>query len=123
MTKDHQLYAVISLVRPVFRALVAAVEDRLAGSGLGVPGQFVLRTCNGLLQSGLVERRPNPLHARSALLALTPAGVQAFAAVRARETLASKPLAAALPAAGLVAAARVLQAMRDHYEQLPRLHG
>lgn len=149
MTKDDQLYAVISLVRPVFRALVAAVEDRLSGTGLGVPErgvleclrtlgpltvpglartlgvprQFVQRTCNGLLESGLVERRANPAHARSGLVALTPAGIKAFAALRARETAASQPLAAALPAADLATATRVLQSMRDHYERLPKLHG
>ena len=83
MTKDDQLYAVIWLVRPVFRALVAAADDRLSGNGLGVPErgvleclsvigpltvpslartigvprQFEQRTCNGLLASGLAERR------------------------------------------------------------------
>lgn len=149
MTKDEQLYAVIALVRPVFRALVAAVEDRLAGTGLGVPErgvleclhslgpltvpglartigvprQFVQRTCNGLLESRLIERRVNPAHARSDLVALTPAGMQAFAALRARETAASKPLAAALSAADLATTTRVLQAMREHYERLPKRHG
>ena len=148
MTKDEQLYAVILQIRPVFRALAAAVEDRLHGSGLGlpergvleclqamgpqtvpalartigVPRQFVQRTCNALLDQGLVERVDNPAHARSSLLRLTSAGAKAFKTLRQRETTASRSLAAALSAADLAATVRVLQAMRRHYESLPRLH-
>lgn len=144
MNKNEQLYEVIGQVRPVFRALVAAVEDRLAGTGLGVPErgvleslhaqgpltvagmarligvprQFVQRTCNGLLARALVRRLENPAHARSDLIDLTPAGRRTFAALRSRETAASRSLAASLSAADLAAAARVLRAMRAHYEAL-----
>lgn len=146
MNRDDQLYDVITQIRPVFRALAAAVEDRLAGTGLGipergvlecvsengpmsvaaigraigVPRQFVQRNCNNLLSAGHVEKRPNPAHARSDLIGLTRSGAQAFARLRAREIAASKPLAAALSASDLAAAARVLRAMRQHYEELPR---
>lgn len=146
MTKDDQLYAVIWLVRPVFRALVAAADDRLSGNGLGVPErgvleclsvigpltvpslartigvprQFEQRTCNGLLASGLAERR-EPSARSVRLIGLTPPDVQACSALRARETAASKPLAGALSTTDLAAATRVLQAMRDHHERLPKL--
>jgi DNA-binding MarR family transcriptional regulator len=144
MTKDDQLYAVLAQIRPVFRAVVGAVEEGLSGTGLGVPErgvlecldgkgpftvaamarligvprQFVQRTCNGLLARGLVEKLDNPAHARSDLIHMTRAGRRTFAALRARETAASKPLAAALSASDLTATGRVLRAMQAHYEAL-----
>lgn len=148
MTKDEQLYAVITEIRPVFRALVAAVEDRLSGTGLGVPErgvleclnvlgastvpslakligvprQFVQRTCNGLLEKGLLTRLHNPAHAKSDLMELTQAGRDVFAGIRAREADASRELAEALQPADLQSALNVLRAMRRHYENLPRLN-
>ncbi|HEY7102937.1 MAG TPA: MarR family transcriptional regulator [Mycobacteriales bacterium] len=50
-------------------ATVPAIARRL-----GLVRQAVQRVANDLVAAGELERRPNPGHARSALLGITPAG-------------------------------------------------
>ncbi len=47
--------------------------------------QFVQRMVNDAVARGFAESRPNPAHRRSPLIALTPAGAEAVAAVTAHE--------------------------------------
>ncbi|MEU3556547.1 MarR family winged helix-turn-helix transcriptional regulator [Streptomyces fragilis] len=47
--------------------------------------QFVQRMVNDAVARGFAESRPNPAHRRSPLIALTPAGARAVAAVTAHE--------------------------------------
>ena len=54
-------------------------------SSLHLSRQFVQRMVNDALDAGWLERRPNPTHRRSVLLALTPAGRSAIDAVVAHE--------------------------------------
>ncbi|MEM7190863.1 MAG: helix-turn-helix domain-containing protein, partial [Pseudomonadota bacterium] len=97
MKQNHELLDVIRLVRPLYKALEAAVETGLAETGLTLtqravleeifrhgpltvpaigmaliaPRQFIQTTVNALIQRGLVERRENAAHKRSVLIALT----------------------------------------------------
>ena len=140
----EDLYAVIRHVRPLFRHLYAAVEQALRDLGYSVPErgvlerlhdggpqtvpqiartllvqrQFVQRVVNDLLIRGLVERRTNPASRKSWLIALTPAGEEAFAEIRRRENAVSAPIAAALPAAEVATCERVLAHMTLEFGRL-----
>lgn len=118
------LYEVIRLVRPLYKTLETAVERELEGSGvtlaqravlerlldegprtvpaigrgLRLPRQFIQRLSNELLEAGLVERRVNPAHRRSDLLALTAAGRTKISAILQREAEVMTPIAPTLKA-------------------------
>ncbi len=143
-TRTEALYDVIRLVRPLYKVLEAAVALELAETGVSVsqravleqvldagpltvpaigrrlilPRQFVQKTANELLATGLLAKRDNAAHKRSALLALTPAGLAAITGIKAREAAVMRPIAAALDT-GEVAATRatmleMIRAFRAH---------
>lgn len=131
------LYALIRLVRPLYKALEAAVALELAPRGIGVtqravleqlldggpmtvpaigrglilPRQFVQKVANELIAAGLVEKRGNAAHKRSPLLCLTAEGTALIEAVRARETEVLRPIAGSLAAEDVARAGAVMQAM------------
>lgn len=131
------LYGVIRLVRPLYKALEAAVERELAGTGISVtqravlerlladgpqavpalgrrliaPRQFVQKVANELIDRGLVERQANAAHRRSMLLALTAEGQAAIARILAREAEVMRPIARGLDPADLDTTRAVMTAM------------
>lgn len=121
-TRTEALYEVIRLVRPLYKVLEAAVQIELAETGVSVPQravleqlhdagpltvpaigrrlilprQFVQKTANELRDAGLLAKRDNAAHKRSALLTLTPAGLAAITGIKAREAAVMHPIARAL---------------------------
>ncbi|CAM2064655.1 MarR family transcriptional regulator [Sulfidibacter corallicola] len=109
--EPERIYDLIRYVRPLYRNLARAVEDKLQGTGisvgmravleilydhgdatvprvaqiLGTGRQFIQRMVNDSMAADLVTRRPNPAHRRSWLICLTDKGRQAFEGIRARE--------------------------------------
>lgn len=111
LSPAEQLYDVIRHVRPLHQYLAKVVADmqapsrvtmamravleRLVDEGpqpvpriarsLWLSRQFVQRLVDDAAELDLVELRDNPAHRRSHLVALTPAGHDAFAAIHAYE--------------------------------------
>ena len=134
-TRTEALYDVIRLVRPLYKVLEAAVALELAETGISVPQravleqvldagpltvpaigrrlvlprQFVQKTANELLETGLLAKRENAAHKRSALLALTPAGLAAITGIKAREAAVMQPIARALDKAEVETTRATLQ--------------
>lgn len=134
-TRTEALYDVIRLVRPLYKVLEAAVALELAETGISVPQravleqlldagpltvpaigrrlilprQFVQKTANELLDAGLLAKRENAAHKRSALLALTPAGLAAITGIKAREAAVMQPIARALDKAEVETTRATLQ--------------
>lgn len=75
--------------------------------------QFVQRQVDATAARGLTERRANPVHRRSSLIALTVAGHAAIDAVIAREHVALRHAAQGLTAAQIDACLTVLTQMLD----------
>ncbi|MCB5163986.1 MarR family transcriptional regulator [Streptomyces bambusae] len=80
-----------------------------AARRLGVARQGVQRIANELVGEGLAEFRENPDHRTSALLALTPAGQEALAAITARAEAAHRVIGAGLADADLAAVRELLR--------------
>lgn len=146
-TRTEALYDVIRLVRPLYKVLEAAVALELAETGISVPQravleqvldagpltvpaigrrlvlprQFVQKTANELLDASLLAKRENAAHKRSALLALTPAGLAAITGIKAREAAVMQPIARALDKAEVETTRATLQeiirAFRAHNAQ------
>lgn len=77
---------------------------------------------NALMAEGWVEARPNPLHRRSPLIALTARGQRAAARMLRTETSLRARLKVPVSSSRLAQAAEVLRAVRSALEdQLPRL--
>ncbi|NLG23613.1 MAG: winged helix-turn-helix transcriptional regulator [Actinomycetales bacterium] len=134
MTAGTDLYAVLRRIRPVHELSARAVEDGLAGTPLTVPLRAVLervhtdgaQTVPAIARSlyvtrqgvqsmvdrakelGLLETRANPVHRRSHLVALTPAGTRLFDTVHAAELARLDTVATGLDPADVAAAVRVL---------------
>ena len=134
-TRTEALYDVIRLVRPLYKVLEAAVALELAETGISVPQravleqvldagpltvpaigrrlvlprQFVQKTANELLETGLLAKRENAAHKRSALLTLTPAGLVAITGIKAREAAVMQPIARALDKAEVETTRATLQ--------------
>jgi DNA-binding MarR family transcriptional regulator len=70
---------------------------------------------NALVQEGLMEAHPNPMHKRSSLYDLTPHGRAAFDAIDARWNSHAAQAAAAFKSTDLETAERVLAAVTDLY--------
>lgn len=135
------LYDLIRLVRPLYKALESAVVRGLEGTGLGVTGravleqihdhgplpvpavarnlilprQFVQKTVDALAADGLVERRANPAHRRSALIALTPDGDASIRRVLSAEAQVTRTVAERLAAGEIEIARRVMRTMIEGY--------
>ncbi|WP_421701547.1 MarR family winged helix-turn-helix transcriptional regulator [Aliiroseovarius sp.] len=134
MTKVDDLYAVTWMSRPLMQAAEVLVERELQGSGLtvrmravleilaredGLPvpelarqlhiqRQYVQVMVNEALAAGLVEKRDNPRHKRSVLIALTPAGETQIRAVMTREQTIMARLAEGFEADELAVVRRVM---------------
>ena len=149
MTDANELYDLIRLVRPLYKALEGAVVRELEGTGLTVteravleqihdngplpvprigdaliiPRQFVQKTVDGLTEKGLVERRRNAAHRRSALMALTPSGAMLIASVLAREAEVTARVAARLAPGDVATAKTVIDVMIEGYGQEESIDG
>ena len=143
MTNADELYDLIRLVRPLYKALEGAVARGLEGTGLTVteravleqihdndpltvprigdalivPRQFIQKTVDGLAAKGLVERRRNAAHRRSALMALTPSGVELITDILAREAELTRRVAASLAPGDVATARAVVETMIAGYGQ------
>ena len=139
--KARTLYDLLQMVRPLHRRVARSVGGHLEGTGIGVgeravlallvegtplsvpaigralflPRQNIQKWVDGLRAAGLAERRPNPAHRRSHLIATTPQGRELFAAIRKREDAAIAALAERLSPAELEAASTVLSACLEHF--------
>jgi DNA-binding MarR family transcriptional regulator len=136
------LYQVIVEVRRLFHRLASATDrlhadravpvaqravlEALADDGpstvpalarrKGVTRQHVQVLANALQEAGLVEAVANPAHRRSPRLALTPAGLRLFEAMRSREGRFLEGVAARLGTPPLPMVARSLRALGDAVE-------
>ncbi len=141
MTEARDLYDLIRLVRPLYKVLEGAVIRGLQGTNLTVTGravleqihdngplpvpriadaliaprQFVQKTVDELTAKGLVERRQNAAHRRSALIALTPSGVQLINKVLSHENVVTSRVASHLTPDDLAIARSVIETMIEHY--------
>ncbi|WP_425088386.1 MarR family winged helix-turn-helix transcriptional regulator [Stappia sp.] len=139
--KARTLYDLLQMVRPLHRRVARSVGGHLVGTGIGVgeravlallvedaplsvpaigralflPRQNIQKWVDGLRAAGLAERRPNPAHRRSHLIAATPWGRALFAGIRKREDAAIADLAERLSPADLEAASTVLSACLEHF--------
>ncbi|MCA1297791.1 MarR family winged helix-turn-helix transcriptional regulator [Stappia indica] len=135
------VYELLQMVRPLHRRVARSVAEHLKEAGIGVgeravlallvegeprsvpaigralflPRQNVQKWVDGLLRAGLVERRPNPAHRRSHLIAATDEGRDLFAQIRARETRAIAELAGRLSPSDVKVASDVLAACLEHF--------
>jgi DNA-binding MarR family transcriptional regulator len=134
MIKANDLYALTWMSRPLMQAAEVLVDRELQGSGLTVrlravleilarddsltvpdlarqlhiQRQYVQVMVNEALAAGLVEKRDNPRHKRSVLIALTPAGEAQIRAVMTREQAVMARLAEGFEADDLTTARRVM---------------
>jgi DNA-binding MarR family transcriptional regulator len=141
---EETLYDVIRHVRPLFRHLAKAVEDRLEGTGMTVgmravlerlgdagpqtvpqaaralliPRQFAQRLVNAALALDLVRLKANPAHRRSSLVALTPAGEKAIAGIKARERAVLRDVASRMSPRDIVACLRVMAQLTDEFRRI-----
>jgi DNA-binding MarR family transcriptional regulator len=139
--KTQALFDLLQMVRPLHRRVARSVGSHLEGTGIGVgeravlallvegeplsvpalgralflPRQNVQTWVDGLRAAGLVERRPNPAHRRSHLIAATPEGRELFSGIRKREDAAIAALAERLSPADVKVASTVLSACLEHF--------
>ncbi|WP_424944795.1 MarR family winged helix-turn-helix transcriptional regulator [Aliiroseovarius crassostreae] len=141
MTQD--LKTLLWLSRPLMQRIEAKIETDLTGTGLTVrmravleilaergplpvpdiahalevQRQYVQVMVNDTLSAGLTEKRPNPRHARSPLIALTETGQTLIDEVLAKEAQTVAALAEGLDDADIATALRVArhchQILRD----------
>ncbi len=140
-TEAKDLYDLIRLVRPLYKVLEGAVacgleETNLTVTGRAVleqihdggsqpvpriadaliaPRQFIQKTVDELTAKGLVERRRNVAHRRSALMALTPSGAQLIADILTRESEVTARVAACLAPGDVATARAVMETMIEKY--------
>lgn len=131
--KNELIYALILRIRPLLQQIEGAVEAGLRGTGLTVrmraflevlategsltvPAlarrleinrQYVQLMVNETVAAGFTERRANPGHRRSSLIALTEPGAALINRVRAAEMALVGSLAETLSDADVDAARRV----------------
>jgi DNA-binding MarR family transcriptional regulator len=84
---------------------------------MGLTRQSVHATVGRLLAAGLLELAPNADHRRSQLVAMTPAGREAYHALDRRQAVWVNELADGLQRGELESAARVLDALCRRLEQ------
>jgi len=141
MNDAKNLYELIRLIRPVYKALEGAVVRGLEGTDLTVTGravleqiydngplpvpriadaliaprQFVQKTVDELTQKGLVERRRNAAHRRSSMIALTPSGLELITRVLMGEHQVTSGVAAHLSPDDVAIARAVIATMIEQY--------
>jgi len=140
-SNSDELYELVRLIRPVHRRLARAVEAKLEGTGVSVGMRAVMEVLeeagamtvpeigrtlflsrqqvqlmvNALEDRQLVERRTNPAHMRSSLIALTEEGETLFGEIRARENDEMDAVSGLFSSEEVRAAQKVLCAMLDQF--------
>src|SRR5215470_2724782 len=84
---------------------------------MGLTRQSVRRLVDEMARDGLVRLAPNPHHARAKLVLATDAGRRAFAAAYKRQVPWANAIAKGLPAGDILAAQRMLAAIRTRIDQ------
>lgn len=77
-----------------------------------VSRQHIQTLVDALLEAGLLERRANPAHKRSPLIAMTREGRAAYARIQAREAALLASLSSKIDGAALAPAAAALASLR-----------
>ena len=134
MNQIEQLYRIIWMSRPLMQSAEAVVEKGLAGTGLTVRmravleilhrhgdgtvpdlaslleinRQYVQLMVNETMASGFTERRPNPRHKKSSLVALTASGQSLIETVIAQEKALLDAIATDIDPAEVEAALKVV---------------
>lgn len=137
-------YAIIRLLRPLYKHLEKAVQDRLRAYGhsvieravlealhpthlktvpqiaqeLLVERQFIQRTANDLRAQGWITRLPNPQHKRSFLFQLTPAGQDRIADILKTEHAVLDEVMNHIPLQDIQTTHRVIQHLTTSFAQL-----
>lgn len=135
------LYTLAWMTRPLMQEVETAVERGLASSGLTVrqravmeilsrqgplpvpalaealhiQRQYVQVMVNEALAAGLVEKRPNPRHARSVLINLTKAGRALIDTVTAQEHALLAEIAVDLPPQDVEITLKVMQELHARF--------
>ncbi|MEJ3655538.1 MarR family winged helix-turn-helix transcriptional regulator [Actinomycetes bacterium KLBMP 9759] len=145
---SEALYDVVRRVRPLHLLAARIVTDSLAaeqvtmgiravlevlrggprsvpdvGRDLLMPRQVVQRLCDQAAELGLVERRPNPAHRRSQLIALTADGERAFDRIHAAELRNLARIADGLSADDIATARHVLDVLMAGMQRLTGAEG
>ncbi|WP_018235963.1 MarR family winged helix-turn-helix transcriptional regulator [Ensifer sp. BR816] len=143
--RQERLYKAIKLVRPVHLNVSRTVEKMLEGAGISVveravlellceepltvpeaarrlsmKRQFVQRVAAGLIEKGLVEKKPNPEHRRAYFCAPSPAGRDLFNAVHQRELEMLHSVLGDINQTEVVVALRVMARIDAAFETLAR---
>lgn len=141
--KQERLYKAIKLVRPIHLNVHRSIEHMLEGSGVSVAEravlellcvepltvpeaarrlsmkrQFVLRVVVGLLEKGLLEKRPNPEHRRAYFCTPSVAGRDLFEAIHRRELEFLHAALGDINQTEVVAALRVMTRVARAFEDL-----
>ncbi len=101
----EELAAPAGLTAARWQVLGAVLREPRTVAGIarvmGLARQSVQRLADVLVAQGLAELRDNPAHRRARLLAATPAGLAAVAAIHEPQVAWANRVAAAVPAADL----------------------
>ena len=140
----ERLTEVFAVLGPLYRRVARAVEqsEPIEGVSIGVRAvldllqlagpqtvpqlsaaqdlsrQFVQRMVHDAVAEGYAVLEPNPAHQRSSLVALTPRGVAAITAVKAREHQLLRQVAGGLSDADIDTCLRVLAHMLAVFDQV-----
>ena len=143
--RQERLYKAIKLVRPVHLNVSRTVEKMLEGAGISVveravlellceepltvpeaarrlsmKRQFVQRVAAGLIDKGLIEKRPNPEHRRAYFCAPSPTGRDLYNAVHQRELEMLHSVLGDINQTEVVVALRVMARIDAAFEALAR---
>lgn len=139
--KPSLTYEIIRHIRPLYRYLEKAVEDRVVLEGLTViqravmepifdtgpctvpaiakrlivERQFIQRVANDLMKTGYMVRKPNPDHKRSWLLSLTEKGQVTMERIMAREADVLREVMTEIPGEDIKTALKVIAHLTDEF--------
>jgi DNA-binding MarR family transcriptional regulator len=111
-------------ITAAMRALLEQVADQgpqtvpALAAAKRVQRQSIQTLVDGLIDRGVLEARPNPVHRRSPLIALTAAGERVFAEIRNRDATALARVAENLDGAAVISATATLVALRQALQPL-----
>jgi DNA-binding MarR family transcriptional regulator len=107
-----------------WQVLGAVLRDPLPVSAIaremGITRQAVLRTADVLVDRGMAEYQDNPAHRRAKLVAPTPAGREAIAAINPQHARHARRLAAAFGIDELAEAVDAMTRLSKALESLPK---
>jgi DNA-binding MarR family transcriptional regulator len=107
-----------------WQVLGAVLRDPLPVSAIaremGITRQAVLRTADVLVDRGMAEYQDNPAHRRAKLVAPTPAGREAIAAINPQHARHARRLAAAFGIDELAEAVDAMTRLSKVLESLPK---